>query len=768
MATSKNGYYDPNIDYSLAIKNAQASGASQSQINRLQQERQNKINAQYGGTDPYRGSSNIMGSSGTSGRTTGTSSKPAGSSSLPSYSANSNVDYHQQAIDAASKGDWGGVRSALSARQEKINAQGGNDRGTSNQSIYQSLLAQYGTPAGGTPSRDEDIARLYAGQFVGDQRLYLGQGWSNETDYLAEALAAARRGDLDAAYQALERRGYKLADTGSTGGGTSQAQAYQMVQQAYGQSGALEQAYDSLLQRNQKYLDLVARPYDDTAQPANAYKTTQRRGSDGKMYYVTFDGNGIPFLVNRVGTEEGERAPQYSPEEIDAMADYYRNGFSLDDYYRLHNFAVDRTGVGRKYDENGILQLEDEDVAPQSLIPQLQALGINPILNSQLGSPSQAGMVQPPVQPTGQSQMPAYNYPALSTSDLNAMILGQLGLTGGMPGGTVGGYNFGAAPEYTPMYDSEISAMIDQLLSSSFDDFRQSDDYENLYGQYSENGQRAMQDVMGQLAANTGGYASSYAAAAAGQAYNDYMTTLEDAARSMYQDQLNQQLQNLGVLTDAENTNYNQYLNELSQWNTDRDFSYNQYLNDLNMLYQMGRDQVEDQRYQDENAYNQALLQAETLAGYGDFSGYKALGYSDAQIQQMQRAYQSQVAASRSSGGSKSSSSSSSSKPRLTAAQTLDALENGLRNQSVLDAYEYYYGEPFADGSRSGTEAGSSGGMNPDYYRAFGNSIMAQLNAGKEDAVISNIDARWDELSAEQQRGVQNILASYGLQYSPN
>ena len=56
------GYYNPNLDYSLAIKNAQSSGASQSYINQLQQERQNKINAQYGGVDPYKGSSNIMAS----------------------------------------------------------------------------------------------------------------------------------------------------------------------------------------------------------------------------------------------------------------------------------------------------------------------------------------------------------------------------------------------------------------------------------------------------------------------------------------------------------------------------------------------------------------------------------------------------------------------------------------------------------------------------------------------------------------------------------
>lgn len=58
---SSSSYYDPNKDYSLAIKQAQSSGAAQSVINQLQQERQNKINSMYGGTDPYQGSSNIMG-----------------------------------------------------------------------------------------------------------------------------------------------------------------------------------------------------------------------------------------------------------------------------------------------------------------------------------------------------------------------------------------------------------------------------------------------------------------------------------------------------------------------------------------------------------------------------------------------------------------------------------------------------------------------------------------------------------------------------------
>ena len=83
----------------------------------------------------------------------------------------------------------------------------------------------------------------------------------------------------------------------------------------------------------------------------------------------------------------------------------------------------------------------------------------------------------------------------------------------------------------------------------------------------------------------------------------------------------------------------------------------------------MGRDQISDQRYQDETAYNReqdawnreqyeseteynrALDRAQTLAQAGDFSGYRALGYSDAEIASLQNAYQRALYAS-SAGGS--------------------------------------------------------------------------------------------------------------------
>lgn len=79
-SSSSYGGYDPNKDYSLAIYQAQKNGASQSYLNQLRQERQNKIDAQYGGRDPYRGSSNIMGG-GSRGSYGGSNSSYGGSSS---------------------------------------------------------------------------------------------------------------------------------------------------------------------------------------------------------------------------------------------------------------------------------------------------------------------------------------------------------------------------------------------------------------------------------------------------------------------------------------------------------------------------------------------------------------------------------------------------------------------------------------------------------------------------------------------------------------
>lgn len=57
--------------------------------------------------------------------------------------------------------------------------------------------------------------------------------------------------------------------------------------------------------------------------------------------------------------------------------------------------------------------------------------------------------------------------------------------------------------------------------------------------------------------------------------------------------------------------------------------------------------------------------------------------------------------------------------------------------------------------------------MQADHYRAFTQSIAAQLSGGQVNAALGNINSRWPELSAAQKQGVQDFLLKYGIQYNP-
>lgn len=58
--------------------------------------------------------------------------------------------------------------------------------------------------------------------------------------------------------------------------------------------------------------------------------------------------------------------------------------------------------------------------------------------------------------------------------------------------------------------------------------------------------------------------------------------------------------------------------------------------------YQTSSDYISNQQTASANEYQKALTNAQTLASFGDFSGYSALGYTDEQIQQMYRIWAAQ------------------------------------------------------------------------------------------------------------------------------
>ncbi len=220
-------------------------------------------------------------------------------------------------------------------------------------------------------------------------------------------------------------------------------------------------------------------------------------------------------------------------------------------------------------------------------------------------------------------------------------IRGQYGYSGGVDGSQYLPTQSGPqAPSYTGKYQDQIDSLLGELLNR--EDFKYNYLEDPLFQQYRDmytrEGNRAMLDTLGQAAARTGGYLSTAGQTAAQQANNYYMSQLGDKipelqqlAYSMYMDGIDGKRTDLGILQGLEEFNYGKYQDQLGQFNTDRDFAF-----DAN-------------RYENETAYDRALQRAKMLAQVGDYSGYKALGYSDSDIARLEAAFQ--LSATKPSGG---------------------------------------------------------------------------------------------------------------------
>ena len=231
-----------------------------------------------------------------------------------------------------------------------------------------------------------------------------------------------------------------------------------------------------------------------------------------------------------------------------------------------------------------------------------------------------------------------------------------------------------------------------------------------LYQQYKNNyinqGRMAMQDTMGQAAALTGGYGNSYAATAGNQAYQGYLTKLNDIVPQLYQmalDQYNREGEEMynqaNLYGNMYNTEYGEYRDKVADWNTEANRLTDLYNTERNFDYNV----FANNREFFNNAYN-----TERQWDYGQYSDAYDRGFANYQqgvaesqwaqefaLKQAQLAAQQAAAAAasraRSSGGGSGSGSSASSKS--SAASTSSANKSNrvqlLRNSS-LDAVLAY------------------------------------------------------------------------------
>ncbi len=174
--------------------------------------------------------------------------------------------------------------------------------------------------------------------------------------------------------------------------------------------------------------------------------------------------------------------------------------------------------------------------------------------------------------------------------------------------------------EYTNQYKTQMDDLLMQINGREPFSYNPTEDalYQILKDQYTQQGQMAMMDTMGQAAALTGGYGSSYGQAVGQQQYNAYLQQLTDVVPDLYDraygvhQQEGQELQNqYAMLADLEATDYNRYQD-----------SYNQYWDNIAFLqgeedraYERGVAEEERaySRQQDNKAY---LLDLMAATGY--------------------------------------------------------------------------------------------------------------------------------------------------------
>lgn len=187
----------------------------------------------------------------------------------------------------------------------------------------------------------------------------------------------------------------------------------------------------------------------------------------------------------------------------------------------------------------------------------------------------------------------------------------------------MGGNSFSfsqSAPKYKGSYDSQIQKLYRELSKIKEFDYDPYDDdlYEYYRKQYVREGNRAMEDLLGELSANTGGVASSYAVSAAAQSRNYYNQKLTDIIPELYNDSYEKYLDSIGrqerqlnILAGLKEDEYERYLTSLNQYNKDREFEYNKFLDEQEYEYRLQENERKEEESEREYDYLLRKLEGE-------------------------------------------------------------------------------------------------------------------------------------------------------------
>ena len=311
--------------------------------------------------------------------------------------------------------------------------------------------------------------------------------------------------------------------------------------------------------------------------------------------------------------------------------------------------------------------------------------------------------------------------------------------------------------------NDQATAIYDKIMNRG--EFSYDVNKDKLYQQYrdlyAQMGRSAMEDTMGQAAALTGGYGSTYSQNAGQQAYNAYLQKLNEVVPDLYNaayNRYNQEGQDLMNLYSMARSNadsayerdYNQWYNRLQLERGDEDTAYN-------------RQQTEEQKklVQEETDYERKQNAWSRLSSLITTTGYQpsneelaAAGMSSNEAAYLRQYYQQQkAAASNKSGGSGGGSRRSGSGVSPTQAPQTDTevrknsaaasrLTGGAEDISYLNDYT-----TLAE------------------YEKWWSELDRQSNGGMSKSGLRALINKWEQEGKISEQAANEMYVSYRLTY---
>ena len=149
------------------------------------------------------------------------------------------------------------------------------------------------------------------------------------------------------------------------------------------------------------------------------------------------------------------------------------------------------------------------------------------------------------------------------------------------------------------------------------------------------------------------------------------------------------------------------------------------------------------------------------MASYGDFSGYKALGYTDSQINQMRQAYQIAQTAKAKGGRSGSSGGKKSGDSGMKLSVAKDNAKQGIFTQDVLDAFHNAgYSDEYLESAYGYERPSAAGSGNVPNFGDLKRSIQTLVAQGSGDRAYQLYSQYFNSLSSKQQEELNRMLGA--------